>query len=129
MSIPFLSQQWLDRYADLLSAAPQRPGVDARTQYVVTGGPDGDVAYFVAVEDGRVAEAKVGTDGDADTTVTRTYADAAKILQGELDPDAAFMQGRAKVAGSMRPVLALLPLTTSPEYAAARAELAAVTDL
>ena len=46
-----------------------------------------------------------------------------KIQKGELDANAAFMQGRMKVAGDMGKFMHLLPLTNSPEYQALQAEL------
>ena len=45
-----------------------------------------------------------------------SYDDAMKMQKGELDPNAAFMQGRMKVAGNVAKLMALLPLTNSPEY-------------
>lgn len=50
------------------------------------------------------------------------------MQRGELDPNVAFMQGRMKVAGSMGVMMALLPVTNTPEYQALRQEIAAVTD-
>ena len=46
-----------------------------------------------------------------------------KVQQGELDANAAFMQGRMKVAGDMGKFMALLPLTNSPEYKALQAQV------
>ena len=52
-----------------------------------------------------------------------------KIQKGELDANAAFMQGRMKVAGNMGKFMHLLPLTNSPEYQALQAELREVAEL
>ena len=39
-------------------------------------------------------------------TLTTGYADAVKIQKGELDANAAFMQGKVKVTGNMAKVMA-----------------------
>ena len=48
-----------ERAAVFLRAAdlPARPGTAARVSFVVTGGPDGDVAWRLAVVDGRAVDA------------------------------------------------------------------------
>jgi putative sterol carrier protein len=50
------------------------------------------------------------------------------IAKGELDADAAFMQGRRKVVGSMGTVMDLLRGTASAEHRAAEAQLASETE-
>jgi predicted lipid carrier protein YhbT len=125
----YLSQEWLDRQRDLGRDLPQEAGSSAVVQHVVTGGPDGEVRYVVTVEDGVVAGAVLGADADADVTLTTTYADAVAILQGELDANAAFMQGRVKVVGDMGRLLPLMVLGRTTEREAARSALAAETDL
>lgn len=125
----FLSQAWLDLQRELGRDLPERPGASARMQVVVTGAPEGDVAYVLSIEDGRVVEASLGTDSDADVTLTQTYVDAVAVARGELDANAAFMQGRVKVVGNMGSLMAVMPLTQSPEYQAVLADVAAQTDL
>jgi putative sterol carrier protein len=122
--VAYLSQPWLDLQRDLIAELPARPGATARVQYVIGDTPGGEVRYTQAVVDGRVAAAVLGDDPDAEVTLTETYADAVQIAQGSLDGNAAFMQGRVKVAGDMGKVMALMPLTHSDEYRAALAEAA-----
>lgn len=112
----WLSQEWMDEQRRLAESQPERPGASARMQYVITGGPDGDVRYYWILEDGHLRENKLGTLDDAELTLTQSYEDALKIQQGELDEQAAFMQGRVKVEGNMAKLMALLPITSSPEY-------------
>lgn len=125
----YLSQEWLDLQTQLAEDFPERPGASARMQYVVTGGPDGDVKYCTVIENGAIVENRLGTDDQAEFTLTSTYDDSVKILQGELDANAAFMQGRMKVTGNMGKLMSLMPLTQSPEYKDIQAKVAEQTEL
>lgn len=127
--VAFLSQEWLDRQRELAAALPERPGASARVQVVVAGAPGGEVAYVQVFDDGRLVECSLARDDSADVALNQTYADAVAIATGELDASAAFMQGRVKVVGSMGALMAVLPVLQSHEYEAARADLAAETDL
>src|ERR1700675_3541127 len=119
----YLSQEWLDQTRVLAEGQPERPGASARMQYVVTGGPDGDVKYYWILENGKLLESALGDAPDADFTMTLTYDDSVKVQNGELDANAAFMQGRMKVAGNMAKLMQLMPLTNSPEYKALQDEV------
>jgi putative sterol carrier protein len=124
----FLTQEFMDLQKKLGEGQPDRPGASARMQYVVTGGPDGDVKYYWVLENGKLTEAEIGELADAEVTLTQTYDDASKIAKGELDANAAFMQGRIKVAGNMAKLMALMPLTNAPEYKQLQTDLMAQTE-
>jgi putative sterol carrier protein len=124
----YLTQEHLDLTKKLGEGQPERPGASARMQYVVTGGPDGDVKYYWVLENGKLTEAQIGELGDAEVTLTQTYDDALKITKGELDANAAFMQGRIKVAGNMAKLMALMPLTNAPEYKQLQTDLLEQTE-
>ena len=124
----FLSEEWLQSSRQLAAGQPERPGASVRIQYVVTGGPDGDLRYWWVLEDGRLADGALGELADPDVTMTEVYADAVLIQRGELDPGAAFMQGRVKVAGNMAKVMSLLPITASAQYRDLMARIDAVTE-
>ncbi len=124
----YLSQEWLDLQMEFGQEFPERPGATARMQYVVTGTPEGEVKFFTVIENGKMLENQLGEDPAAEFTLTRTYDDAMKIDKGDLDANAAFMQGRIKVTGNMAKLMSLMPLTASPEYKAIGAKLAEQTE-
>jgi len=124
----WLSQEWLDESKKLAESQPERPGASARMQYVVTGGPEGDIKYYWVLENGKLLESQLGEMSDAEVTLTQSYDDAKKIQQGELDANAAFMQGRVKVTGNMAKLMALLPLTNAPEYKALQEQIGGITE-
>jgi putative sterol carrier protein len=123
----YLSQEWLDETRKLAEGQPVRPGATARIQYVNTGGPEGDIKYYWVLEDGKILDSQLGDVDDPDFTLTMTYDDAMKVQKGELDANAAFMQGRMKVSGNMAKLMSLLPLTNSPEYRALQEEIRVIT--
>ena len=94
----------------------------------VTGGPDGDIKYYWVLENGKISQSQLGRLDDAEVTLTTGYADALKIQKGELDANAAFMQGKVKVTGNMAKVMSLLPITNSPEYKQLQTEISAITE-
>jgi putative sterol carrier protein len=124
----YLTQEWLDEARELAKDQPERPGASTSIQYVVTGGPDGDIKYYWVLENGKLLESQLGEIADAEITMTSTYEDSVKIQQGELDPNAAFMQGRMKVAGNMGKLMSLMPLTMSPEYKATQEKIRGITE-
>jgi predicted lipid carrier protein YhbT len=124
----WLSQEWLDEGKQLSESQPERPGATARMQYVVTGGPDGDIKYYWILENGKLLDSQLGELSDAEVTLTQSYEDAMRIQKGELDANAAFMQGRVKVTGNMAKLMALLPITNSAEYKALQTEILGKTE-
>jgi hypothetical protein len=126
----WLSQEWLDETRKMAESQPERPGASARMQYIVSGGPDGEIRYFWVLENGHLLENDLGDVSDADITMTLTYDDAMKIQKGELDANAAFMQGRIKIGANtnMAKLMSLMPLTNAPEYKALQKEIQEITE-
>jgi predicted lipid carrier protein YhbT len=124
----YLSQEWLEQGKKLSESQPERPGATARMQYVVTGGPDGDIRYYWVLENGKLQESSLGELPDADFTMTMTYADSVAVQNGDLDANAAFMQGRIKVTGNMGTLMQLMPLTMSPEYKQLQEQVRGMTE-
>ncbi|MHB8463489.1 MAG: SCP2 sterol-binding domain-containing protein [Acidimicrobiales bacterium] len=124
----YLTQEWLDETRALGADQPERPGATVRMNWVVTGGPAGDVSYYWVLENGKLLESSLGTLEDAEVTLSSSYEDSVKQINGELDANAAFMQGRVKVTGNMAKLMSLLPLTNSPEYKELGEKIRAITD-
>ncbi|GAC1533162.1 MAG: hypothetical protein NVS3B12_12210 [Acidimicrobiales bacterium] len=124
----YLSQEWLDETRSLAADQPERPGASVKMNYVITNGPDGsEITYHWVLENGKLLESKLGPLEDAEVTLTQSYDDAVKQAKGELDANAAFMQGKVKVTGNMAKLMSLLPLTNAPEFKALQARIAEVT--
>ena len=124
----WLSQEWLDENTRLAQSQPERPGASARLQYVITGSTSGDVAYYWIVTDGHLVENRLGVLDDAEVTLTESFEDAMAIQKGDLDANAAFMQGRIKVTGDIARLMALLPITMSPEFRQFQAAVLEITE-
>ena len=124
----YLTQEWLDEARELAKDQPERPGASATMQYVVTGGPDGDVKYYWVLSDGKLLESHLGETAGADVTLTLSHDDSVKIQKGELDANAAFMQGRMKATGDMAKLMQLMPLTSSPEYRDLQVKIREITE-
>lgn len=126
----YLTQEWLDAQRELAQEFPERAGATARLQYQVAGTPTGDVHYYWVVENGKLRESTLGDDPDAEITLSMSYEDSVKMQRGELDPNAAFMQGRIKVVpgSNMGKLMSLLPLTKSAEYKAIQSKVNDITE-
>ena len=100
----YLSPAWFDevnaaaRDSDHLRSTTA--GVRVTIQQVVTGGPAGDVRYWVRLDDGAV-EAGPGEAGRADATVTQSYETAVAVSRGELSVEQALLEGRVRLAGDI----------------------------
>jgi putative sterol carrier protein len=103
--VRFLSPAWLAALDDAVSASPAvaaaTAGVRLRLLQVVTGGPDGDVAYVVSVGADGVRVASAGPDAVADVTMASTWDTAVAIATGALAPNDAFTTGHLVVRGDI----------------------------
>ena len=104
----FLTTEWADAVVAALKASDDvrsaLTDVHLTMQQVVTDAPDGEVKYWTRFDDGNV-EAAIGEAPDADVTITQDYETAAAMNRGELNAQAAFMQGKLKVTGNMGKLL------------------------
>lgn len=104
------------------------PALLCGLQYVLTGSPEGEVKYYWIIEDGKLLENRLGELVDAEVTLTEAYEDAMAIQKGDLDANAAFMQGKIQVDGDVAKLMALLPITMSPEFAEFQKSVLAMTE-
>lgn len=100
----YLSPAWFD---DINESARTDDGLRTVTagarvtiQQVVTGGPAGDVRYWVRVDDGSV-EAGPGDAEEPDATVVQSFDTAVGMSRGELAVEDALLAGRARLAGDV----------------------------
>jgi len=74
-------------------------------QQVVTGAPDGEVAYVVRVSGGRV-HATLGRAADTDVTIVEDYGTALALSRGEMSARAALLAGRIQIRGNTHALVA-----------------------
>lgn len=63
------------------------------------------------LEAGRFTEVAPGADPGAEVTISLPWTDAVAIFAGELDANAAYMQGRLKSSGATGPLLRWLSVS------------------
>jgi putative sterol carrier protein len=124
----YLSQEFLDETVRISQGFADRPNANARIQYVVGGGPEGDLRYYWVVVGGKLREARLGELDDADFTLRMSYDTSVKIQQGELNPNVAFMTGKMKASGNVGKLLSLMPLTQSDDFKSLQEQLRAESE-
>jgi putative sterol carrier protein len=124
----YLSQEFLDEALRISQGFADRPNANARIQYVVSGGPEGDISYYWVVVGGKLRECKLGELPDADFTLRMSYDTSRKIQQGDLNPNVAFMTGKMKASGNVGKLLSLMPLTQSDDFKSLQEQLRAKSE-
>jgi len=97
---PFLSTSWLEQLTIAAGGHEIGPGATV-VQQVVTGGPEGEVAFVLEVADGHV-RASPGRDPRAVVTITQAWETAVRIHRGDLTVHDAIRAGLVKVRGDVR---------------------------
>jgi hypothetical protein len=100
----FLSSEWCAEVVATVAKDASIAGQTVTIEQLVTAGPDGDVTYWMSFADGNVSGG-IGKADRPDVVITQDYATATELARGELVAQAAFMQGRLKVTGSMGALL------------------------
>jgi putative sterol carrier protein len=110
VAVKFLSDEYLAEVESRLNAhegfQSAAKGQAAKLQNVVTGAPEGEVRYTFAIDGGKVSIGR-GDLADAEATMTQDYDTATAMQKGELNGQAAFMQGKLKVTGNMMKLMQL----------------------
>ena len=98
----YLSPAWFEEVNRVAGAVPAANDATepVTIQQVVTGGPSGDVRYWVRVA-GGAAEVGLGEAAGAGATVTQSYETAVAITTGRLGVDDALREGRVRIAGDV----------------------------
>jgi hypothetical protein len=99
----FLSGEWLRELVNAFDSGEIKD-VDVVIQQVVKDGPEGEVSYWLAFKDGDVT-GEIGAAQSPDVALTMDHTTAKDLAQGEINAQAAFMQGRLKVTGNMGKLL------------------------
>jgi len=111
MAVKYLSEDWANEVTNLFrQSEPLTKAIKGQNfaiQQVVTDVPDrGEVKYFARSVDG-VPEVSLGEAENADATITQTYDIAVALDKLELNPQAAFMQGKIKITGNLMKLMQL----------------------
>ncbi len=77
-------------------------GINAVLQYQLSG--TSSVDYHIIIKTG-ICEVVEGLHASPTVTVNMDVTDYTKMVMGQLKPQTAFMQGRLKVNGDMRPLI------------------------
>jgi putative sterol carrier protein len=103
----FLSEGWIDEVRTALNASDDvrdaTKEVAVTIQQVVRRDEDA-TSYWVRIADGTI-DGGIGDASGADVTITQDYETAVAITTGEVNLQAAFMQGNLKVTGNMAKLL------------------------
>jgi putative sterol carrier protein len=114
VAVKFLSDEWAAALKAELNAREAfrqaAAGHQATIQQVIAGS-DGDVPYWIVIQDSSI-DMGTGTVEGADATITENYETAVKLATGELSAVTAFMTGKIKIAGNMGLLLSLQGVLT-----------------
>ena len=104
MAVKFLTNEWAEAFSNALNASDgfksAISGVSMTLAYEVTDTPEGAIGYHLAIADGGASVA-LGEAAAADVSITSGHETAVALAKGELNPQAAFMTGKIKVAGNL----------------------------
>jgi putative sterol carrier protein len=117
MSVKYLSDEWAKEVTDRLqnteAVTKTIKGQNFVIQQVVTDVPDrGEVKFYARAVDG-VPEVALGEAEGPDATISQSYDVSVGIDKGELNPQAAFMQGKVTIQGNIMKMLQLQGFVSS----------------
>jgi putative sterol carrier protein len=100
----FLSAEWAQEVTDTLNDHAgfknAMGNADLGVAFNISGGPEGDVPYYLKSSGGKTSVA-LGTLDNADVTINTNYDTATAISKGDVNVQTAFMTGKLKVSGNL----------------------------
>lgn len=112
MAVKYLSEEWIKEVNNRLQSneavASAAKGQNLIIQNVITDTPDGEKKTFLRITDGA-PEIGLGEVEGAEATVTQNYETSVAVAKGELNSQAAFMQGKIKIQGNMMKLMTIQP--------------------
>jgi putative sterol carrier protein len=125
----YLSDEWYAECERLGKTMLSRlHGANITIQYVIIGGPQGDVWYFLTMLNGQVESIAAGEAFAPDVTMSMKYEIALKVYMGRLSARRAAMTGRIRPRGDLILLKRITPLLTSPEYQEMQRRIAEITE-
>ena len=119
----FLGPAWLAAFDRTLAESSEVVAATATTTLtllqIVSGGPEGDVAYVVSVARGAVRVTPADADAPADVTLASGWDTAVAIATGALSPHDAFTTGLVLVRGDIEALRAHAPALVGLDQATA----------
>ena len=103
----FLSDEWFDHLARLAADVAVPEGPSLVVQQVVVDGSD-EVAYALRIAGGRLSVHR-GAVEEADVTIRQDRSTAEAIHHGRLAAQAAFLDGRLRLAGDVTALIRAAP--------------------
>jgi putative sterol carrier protein len=117
MSVKYLSEEWAKEVTSLLQSNENVTntikGQSFAIQQVISDVPDqGEVKFYAKASDG-VPEVGIGETPNPDATLSAPYPVSVSMDKGELNPQAAFMQGKLKIQGNLMKLMGLQGFVSS----------------
>lgn len=109
----FLSVEDAFRFLEEHFLPEKATETDVTVQLHLTGEGGGD--WFIRIQGGQLKVVPGVAEGTPDLTVTVNTADYLALLNGEMDPLAAYLRGRVQVQGEVKLVYRLQYLFRLPE--------------
>lgn len=111
MALKFQSEEWFKEANNRIQSDEgvlgAGKGQTVAIQQVVTELPEGgEKKTFLKITDGT-PEVGIGEVEGAEATVTQSYETSVAILKGEVNQQAAFMQGKIKIQGNLMKIMSL----------------------
>ena len=121
------SDEWIQAFGQAFDGVGLAE-VDVSISHAVEKTPAGKVSWTERWKGGKLESVALGADKAADIAFTTKWSDFLTYVSGDRTPSVMFMQGRLKMTGDMRMLLAILPSMDRDGFVSGLARLGAATD-